>query len=133
MGTHWRQSRTPPASTIDSPRIGDERDWRLEPATAKIVAEKFKQSSDASGTWEYVADVSPSAGSPFRATLRQPPFMSLVVRLNEGDSVPVLADVARQKAKFDRSDPKISGKGKQSAEDLFDEALAEPPGSPPPR
>lgn len=106
------------------------RDW--EPAAAKIIAKKYKQSDDVSGAYEYVADVSPSAGSTFRATLKQPPLMSHVVRLNEGDIVPVLADVGRQKAKFDRSDPRISGKGKPSAKDAFNEALAEPPGSPPP-
>ncbi|HWK15986.1 MAG TPA: hypothetical protein VNR66_00885 [Solirubrobacteraceae bacterium] len=106
------------------------RDW--EPATAKIVAKKYHESDDVSGTWEYVADITPRSGSPFRTTLKQPPFMSHVVRLNEGDTVPVLADVEHQKAKFDRSDPKISGKSTPSAKDVFDEALEQPPGSPPP-
>ena len=107
------------------------RDWVA--ATAKIVAKKYHESDDVSGTWEYVADITPGSGSPFRTTLKQPPFMSHVVRLNEGETVPVLADVAHQKAKFDRSDPKISGKNKPSATDGFDEALEQPPGSPPPR
>ena len=106
------------------------RDWA--PATAKIVAKKYHESDDVSGTWEYVADITPDSGSPFRTTLKQPPFMSHVVRLNEGDTVPVLADVAHQTAKFDRSDPKINGKNKPSAKDRFDEALQQPPGSLPP-
>jgi hypothetical protein len=106
------------------------RGW--EPATAKIVAKKFQRSDDAAGTWEYVADVSPSSGSPFRAKLKQPPFMSHVVTFNEGDVVPVLVDVGRQKAKFDRSDPKVSGKDKPRAKDVFNEAMAQPAGSPPP-
>ncbi len=106
------------------------RDWA--PATAKIVAKKYHESDDVSGTWEYVADITPGSGSPFRTTLKQPPFMSHVVRLNEGDTVPVLADVAHQTAKFDRSDPKINGKNKPSAKDRFDEALQQPPGSLPP-
>ena len=103
------------------------RDW--EPATAKIVAKRYKKSGDSSGTYEYVADVSPASGSVFRTTLGQPPFMSHVVRFSEGDVVPVLADAGRQKAKFDRSDPTVNGKGTPSAKDAFDQALAEPPGS----
>ena len=106
------------------------RDW--EPATAKIVAKKFKESTETSGTYEYVADVSPGSGAPFRTVLRQPPLMSHVVRLSEGDSVRVLADVKHQKAKFDRSDPNVSGKQGRDAGDAFDEALAQPPRSPPP-
>ena len=47
-------------------------------------------------------------------------------------SVGALADVDRQKAKFDRSDPRVKGTGAKRAKDAFDEALSEPPGSPPP-
>jgi hypothetical protein len=102
-----------------------------EPATAKIVAKKFKEGGERSGAYEYVADVSPATGAPFRTRLKQPPFMSHVVRLAEGDVVAVLADVKRQDAKFDRSDPKVSGKGGQSDKDAFDAALKQPPTSPP--
>ncbi len=105
------------------------RDW--EPATATIVAKRYKKSGDSSGTYEYVADVSPASGVTFRSTLKQPPFMSHVVRFNEGDVVPVLADVSRQKAKFDRSDPRVNGEQAPSAKDAFDEALAQPPGTTP--
>ena len=104
------------------------RNW--EPATAKIVAKKFKESTETAGTYEYVADVTPSSGAPFRTELKQPPLMSHVVRLQEGEVVPVLVDVRRQKAKFDRSDPKINGKGAKKAKDDFEEVLAEPAGSP---
>jgi hypothetical protein len=106
------------------------RDW--EPATAKIVAKKFKEGGERSGVWEYVADVTPVTGDVFRTTLKQPPFMSHVVWLREGEVVNVLADAKAQRAKFDRSDPRISGKGKPSAKDDFNEALKQPPGSPPP-
>jgi hypothetical protein len=88
------------------------RDWEL--TTAKIVAKKFKESGDRSGVWEYVADVTPRSGSAFRAELKQPPFMSRLVWLQEGEVVSVLADVAHQKAKFDKSDPRVSGKGRHS-------------------
>ncbi len=111
------------------------RQW--EPATAKIVAKKFKEGGERSGVWEYVADVTPESGSTFRAKLKQPHLMNHVVWLQEGDVVQSFADVKRQRAKFDRSDPRVSGKGRRAeggrySKDSFDQALAEPPGAPPP-
>jgi hypothetical protein len=106
------------------------RDW--EPATATIVAKKFKESSSTSGVYEYVADISPASGPPFRARLKQPPLMSHVVRLAEGDVVKVLADVKHQDAKFDKSDPKVRGQADVTGKDAFDAAMNEPPGSPTP-
>jgi hypothetical protein len=53
------------------------------------------------------------------------------VRLAEGDVVGVLADVKHQEAKFDKSDPKVSGKHDLTGKDAFEAALKEPPGSPP--
>ena len=105
------------------------RDW--QPATAKVVAKKFKESTETAGVYEYVADITPQAGAAFRATLKQPRLMNHVVRLQEGDEVNALADVDRQKARFDRSDPRVNGKGAKRAKDSFDEALDEPPGTPP--
>jgi hypothetical protein len=61
------------------------RSW--EPATATIVAKKFKEGGERSGVWEYVADISTSSGAPFRTTLKQPPLMSHVVWLAVGDIV----------------------------------------------
>ena len=106
------------------------RDW--EPGTATIVAKKFKESGDRSGVWEYVADVTVGSGPVFRTTLKQPALMSHVVWLQEGERVPVLADVKRQKAKFDRSDPRVNGKARRAQQDAFDQALAGAPGTPPP-
>lgn len=108
-----------------------------EPATARIVAKKFRESGDRSGVWEYVADITPASGEVFRATLKQPPFMSHVVSLPEGAEVSVLADLRHQRAKFDRSDPRVSGKdGKgdpyRSDKARFDQALRQPPRTPPP-
>ncbi len=102
-----------------------------EPATAKIVARKFKEGGERSGVWEYVADITPASGPVFRARLTQPSFMSHVVRLNEGAVVNVLADVRKQRAKFDRADPVINGKAARRDKDAFDEALHQPPGTPP--
>jgi hypothetical protein len=111
------------------------RDW--EPATAKIVAKKFKEGGERSGVWEFVADITPKSGSAFRAKLKQPPFMNHVVTFQVGEVVEVLADTKRQKAKFDRSDPRVRGKGRRAeggeySKEAFDQALAAPPGSPPP-
>ena len=53
--------------------------------------------------------------------------MSHVVRFSEGDVVGVLADVKRQKAKFDRADPAVNGKDKLSDKEAFDAALKQPP------
>ena len=104
-----------------------------EPATATIVAKKYHESSGTSGSWEYVADIAPDSGaSVFRAKLKQPPLMSHVIRLSEGDTVKVLADVKHEDAKFDKSDPKVSGKGDITGKDTFDAALRNPPGTPPP-
>jgi hypothetical protein len=110
------------------------RDW--VPATAQIVAKKFKQGGERSGVWEYVADVTPDGGSMFRTTLKQPHLMDHVVWLHEGEIVRALADVKGQRAKFDRSDPRVSGKGRRaeggdSSKESFDRALAQPPGSSP--
>jgi hypothetical protein len=102
-----------------------------EPATAKIVAKKFKEGGERSGVWEYVADVTPVTGEVFRTTLKQPPFMSHVVRLQEGQVVNVLADVKARRAKFDRSDPAVAGKRDPSGKDEFNEALQNRPGAPP--
>jgi len=105
-------------------------DW--EPATATIVAKKYHESSGTSGTYEYVADIAPDSGAPpFRARLKQPPLTSHVIRLAEGDRVRVLADIKHQDAKFDKSDPKVSGKGDLSGKGAFDAALREQPGTPP--
>ncbi len=106
-------------------------DW--EPATATIVARKFKEGGERSGCWEYVADIAPPSGAPFRTKLKQPTLMSHVIQLAVGETVQVLADVKHQEAKFDKSDPKVSGKNELSERDVFKAALGQSPLSPPPR
>ncbi len=104
-----------------------------EPATATIVAKKFHESGDTSGAWEYVADVTTASGAAFRARLKQPLLMSRVIRLEVGTVINVLADVKHQHAKFDKSDPKVSAADvHRTNRDKFDEALRQPPGTPPP-
>jgi hypothetical protein len=110
------------------------KNW--EPATATIVAKKMKHHSSSPQshpTFIFVADVTPASGPPFRTELEQQLLsMSGVPLLSEYDVVKVLVDVKNKKAKFDTSDPKVSGKKQSSASDKFDAALAEPPLSPPP-
>ena len=43
------------------------RNW--EPATATIVAKKFKESTETAGIYEYVADITLASGLTFRAKL----------------------------------------------------------------
>jgi hypothetical protein len=43
-----------------------------------------------------------------------------------------VADVKKQRAKFDRNDPAVNGKAARGNEDASDEALRQPPNTPPP-
>jgi hypothetical protein len=105
-----------------------------ESATAQIVAKKFHESGDTSGTWEYVADVTTASGAVFRAELKQPALMSHVIRLDVGAVVNVLADARHQHVKFDKSDAGIrADDGYQTDRDSFSDALRQPPGTPPSR
>ncbi len=106
------------------------RSW--EPATATIVAKRYHESSGTSGTWEFVADVTVGDASPFRTTLKQPALMSRMLELDEGASVPCLADPRRQKAKFDRDQAKTLGRQVPFQKDRFDEAKGAAPGTAPP-
>ena len=103
------------------------RSW--EPGTAKIVAKKFKESTETAGVYEYVADVTTEAGQTFRAQLKQPRLMNHVVRLQEGDVVRAFADVRAAGGEVRPLRPRVNGKGRRPAKDSFDEAQAEPPGT----
>jgi hypothetical protein len=58
--------------------------------------------------------------------------MSRMLELYEGDNVPVLADVRRQKAKFGRDQAKTLGRDVPFQKDRFEEAGEEPAGTAPP-
>ncbi|MDX6214501.1 MAG: hypothetical protein QOG99_85 [Frankiales bacterium] len=106
------------------------RDW--EPATAKVVAKRYHESSGTSGTWEFLVDVTVGESPPFRTSLKQPPLMSRMLELDEGATVPVLADLRRQKAKFDHDQVKSLGREVPFQKDRFEEASKQPPGTVPP-
>jgi hypothetical protein len=104
-----------------------------EPATAKIVAKKFKTGSvEAGSVVDYVADVTPDSGAPpFRTVLHEPIMHTSFRGPGEGSVVRVEANVKKQKATFDLSDPNLSIKGAfQSEKDTFDGAKASVVGTP---
>jgi hypothetical protein len=108
-------------------------DW--EPASAKIVDVRDRAVRvENAPAQEYSADVTPDSGAPpFRALIEQPimdqdfvqPWLGLVVRVH--------ADVKRQKAKFDTSDPQLSYQAqKKHKDDSFEAGLEQAPGTPTP-
>ena len=100
-----------------------------EPAQATIVAVHIKSTGGdgVTVTHEYAADVVPASGVPFRAHLDEPRIATDFWPPSIGDVVKVHADVERQKAKFDKSDPKISYKAwKAGNNDEFAATLAQP-------
>jgi hypothetical protein len=103
-------------------------DW--EPAQATIVATHIKNTSGdgTTVTREYAADVVPASGVPFRALIQEPAIATNFWPPSIGDVLRVHADVKRQKAKFDKSDPKISYKAwKKGEATRFEETLTAPP------
>src|SRR3954463_2774116 len=106
-------------------------DW--EPAQATIVATHIKSTSGdgTTDTREFAADVVPASGIPFRALIQEPTIATDFWPPSVGDVLKVHADVKRQKAKFDKSDPKISYKAwKKGDATRFEETLAAPPPAP---
>jgi len=106
--------------------------------TATIIAKKTKggtSSGQSAIRFSFVAEVQPESGEPFRTEL-EAPFRLLashgsgLARLGEYDVVKVLVDAKRQRARFDASDPQLSGQKSSAARDAFDAALAQPPGTP---
>lgn len=100
-----------------------------EPAQATIVATHMKSTSSdgRATTYEFAADVVPASGPPFRALLQEPKIALDFWPPKVGDVVRAYADVAHQKAKFDKSDPKISYKAHKAGTDAqFQSALSQP-------
>jgi hypothetical protein len=104
-----------------------------EPAQATIVAVHIKNTSGdgTTVTHEFAADVVPASGVPFRAHLDEPNIATNFWAPSVGDVVKVHADVERQKAKFDKSDPKFSYKAWKAGNDAdFQSSLTQPPAAP---
>jgi hypothetical protein len=99
---------------------------RWESAEATIVASRVKTTTGDGmvSIREYVVEVRPATGEPFRTTLQEPRIATSFWAPDVGAIVKVQADVKRQEAKFDKSDPSISAKGRKAAnDDAFRDAL----------
>jgi hypothetical protein len=100
-----------------------------EPAQATIVATHIKKTTGDGDVSirEFAADIVPASGTPFRTLLQEPTIATDFWPPSVGDVVRVQADVGRQKAKFDKSDPNISHKARKAAiEAQFQSTLTQP-------
>jgi hypothetical protein len=103
-------------------------DW--EPGTATIVAVHVKSTTGDGlvSIHEFAADITPASGAPFRTLLEEPTIATDFWAPGVGDVVKVQVDVKREKAKFDKADPKISFKAHQHGDDArFEATLAAAP------
>jgi hypothetical protein len=93
------------------------RGW--ESAQATILASRIKSTTGDGmvSIREFVAEVRPATAPPFRTTLQEPKIAMNFRPPDVGVVVGVLVDVKGQRAKFDKSDPTISAKGRSAASD----------------
>jgi len=106
----------------------------LEPGEAMIVERHVKhQGSDGRNTlYEWLADVTPAEGAPFRTVLATPGLALDFREPGPGDRVSVLIDRKKDVTHFDKSDPRISLKAERAAKDRhFAESSAGSVGSAP--
>lgn len=104
-----------------------------ETGEAVIVETHVKHSGDdgRNTLFEWVADVTPSEGPPFRAVLQTPDIALDFKEPSQGDRVSVLIDPKKGTVRFNKSDPRVSLKAAKAARDNhFAETVAGPVGSP---
>lgn len=104
-----------------------------EAGEAVIVETHVKHSgNDGRNTlFEWVADVTPTEGPPFRTVLETPGLALDFKEPERGDRVSVLIDPKSGTARFDKSDPRLSLKASRATtDDHFAETVAGPVGSP---
>jgi hypothetical protein len=99
---------------------------------ATIVARNTKFTGDGTtATHEYVADIRPAEGAPFRATIHEPTIATDFWPPSIGDVVSVLIKSKDKKVKFDKDDERLSAKAFRTGRDLaFEAAQNQPVGSP---
>ena len=103
-----------------------------EKAEATIVLRQVKGASGSGATTvdEFVADVRPASGAPFRATIQEPTIATNFWSPSVGDVVSVLIDAERGKVKFDKDDPRLNCKARlQEHQRNFDAVAAQAPGT----
>jgi hypothetical protein len=104
-----------------------------EAGEAVIVEKHVKHAGDdgRNTLFEWVADVTPSEGPPFRAVLDTPGLALDFREPDRGDQVSVLIDPKTSTARFDKSDPRVSLKASRATtDDQFAETVTGPVGSP---
>jgi Short C-terminal domain len=91
----------------------------LEPGEAVIVEKHVKHAGDdgRNTLFEWVADVTPETGEPFRTVLQLPNLALDFLEPDAGDRVTVLIDHKKGTARFDKSDPRLSLKAAKAAKD----------------
>ena len=106
------------------------RDW--ERAEAVIVMRHVKKTTGDGSVviYEYVADIAPSSGAPFRATVQEPGIATNFWPPSMGDHVSVLINEDRDKVKFDKDDPRIDAKARMAEQKrMFEAACVQAPGT----
>ena len=91
----------------------------LEPGEAVIVERHVKHhGNDGRNTlFEWLADVTPVNGAPFRTVLATPGLALDFREPEPGDHVSVLIDRKKDVTHFDKSDPRISLKAERAEQD----------------
>jgi hypothetical protein len=105
----------------------------LEPGEAVIVEQHVKHHGDdgRNTLFEWLADVTPADGAPFRTVLQTPGLALDFREPGPGDHVSVLIDRKKDITHFDKSDPRISLKAERAEKDRsFAESSASAFGSP---
>jgi hypothetical protein len=105
----------------------------LEPGEAVIVERHVKHhGSDGRNTlYEWLADVTPASGEPFRTVLATPGLALDFREPGPGEHVSVLIDRKKGITHFDKSDPRVSIKAEHAEKDRrFAESAAGGVGAP---
>ena len=109
--------------------------WR--PAEGVVVERRIKDSKWTGGTssvvlFEFIVDVRPADGAPFRALVQTPTIATDFSEPEVGQHVQVEIHGDSQKVRFDKRDPGLSIKATERArKQRFDETLHTDPGSQP--
>jgi hypothetical protein len=96
--------------------FGKKKNWQK--ATGTVLARTI-ESTDSDGsmiTYDYAVEVHPADGAAFRALLKDPRMLTDFLQPIVGKSVGVEFDVASGKARFDKSDPQLSFKAWERAQ-----------------
>ena len=99
--------------------------WLKSEGVVVAVKEKFRTGTAMTALYEYVVEVHPANGEPaFRSKVKTPYIATDFLAPSKGDTVGVEFEEKSRKVRFDKSDPRLSGKARRRAEKAdFDEKL----------